>query len=311
MSAGTSRDRAHGEVVRVVGAATGERVDRVLWLGAEDDAPEAARHRAVPVVALDGVLEQVDDAAAVLRRLTGLGVLAEDGSLVVSVRNARHDAVLDELRSGTPAGTGSGLLDRGQRAWFTLETLRDTLESTGFTITEVHRVRHRVAGSGGAAGSDAAVGSGDARAGGADETGDVESYVVVARPSGAAARVAELTAQLAAARTDTESRAGEVAAAAHRLAGVQSLLDEERAEHARLVEAGRKELVALRAENAELTTRLEAGGRELTEARAASAQTLTSPAYLAGERVLRATASVRAIGARVRGGLGSARRRPR
>lgn len=299
MSAGTPRDRAHGEVVRVVAAATGERADRVLWLGAEDDAPEAARDRAVPVVALDGVLEQVSDAAAVLRGLTGLGVLAEDGLLVVSVRNARHDAVLAELRSGTPAGTGSGLLDRGQRAWFTLETLRDTLESTGFTIAEVHRVRHRVAGSGGAG------------AGGADETGDVESYVVVARPSGAAARVAELTAQLAAARTDTESRAGEVAAAAHRLAGVQSLLDEERAEHARLVEAGRKELVAVRAENAELTTRLEAGGRELTEARAASAQTLTSPAYLAGERVLRATGSVRAIGTRVRGGLGSARRRPR
>lgn len=300
MTAGTPRDRAHGELVRVVAAITDEDADRALWLAADPGARAAARDRAAPVVVLDGVLEQVPDAAAVLRELTGLGVLAEDATLVVGVRNAGHEAVLAELLSGRPAGTGSGLLDRAQRAWFTFDSLRDLLESTGYAVTEVHRVRHRTAGTG----------AGDVT-GVAEATGDVESYVVVARPSGATTRVAELTALLAAAHSDAGALAGEVAAAAHRLTAVEALLGEERAEHERLVEAGRKELVALRADNTELSARLEAGERALGEARTASAAALISPAYLAGERVLRATGSIRAAGARVRGGLGPARRRTR
>lgn len=306
MTAATPRDRAHDELARAVAAATGAGAADVAWLGPEEGAPAAARDRAAPVVVLDGVLEQVPDAAVTLRQLASDRVLAEDGTLILDIRNARHDAVVAELLSGAPAGTGSGLLDRRQRSWFTLESLRDLLESTGFVLTEVHRVRHRAVG-----------GPAPASGAGVGEVGDVESYVVLARRAGAAARLAELTARLAVAGADAEACAGEVAAAAHRLAAVQALLGEERAEHARLVEAGRKELVALRAENAELTTRLEAAGRALTEARAASASapapapapTAPSPAHLVGERVSQATTSIRSVGARVRSGLAGTRRR--
>jgi hypothetical protein len=267
----TPAGRTRAELLRVA-APDG---DGVRWISGADQPPEGGPWE---TVVLDGVLEQVEDPEAWLRALVDDGSVAP-GRLVVGVRNAAYAGVLAELASGRATGTGTGLLDRRQRCWFTLDTLRDVLEATGFVIGEVHRVRHPVTGSD-------------------DRACDTESYVIVARPSGDRSRLAELTAALA-----------EAAALRARLDGVQALIGDERAEHARLIEDGRRDLVALRAENAELTRALDKRAAELAKAQAAASTIRTSPAYRTGEKVLRTTRPVRGARRRVRRGVGSVLKR--
>jgi cyclopropane fatty-acyl-phospholipid synthase-like methyltransferase len=90
-------------------------------------------------VILADVLEHLRDPARILQALREQKLLAEDGSLVVSIPNATHQAVLAELLSGDFRYQRVGILDETHIRWFTLESMTRLLESNGFLVHEVRR----------------------------------------------------------------------------------------------------------------------------------------------------------------------------
>lgn len=82
------------------------------------------------VIVMGDVLEHFSDPDAVLRRLHRL--LAPDGHLAISVPNVSHWSALFHLINGRWPSQDSGLFDRTHLRFFTLESLRDTLEGAGF-----------------------------------------------------------------------------------------------------------------------------------------------------------------------------------
>jgi len=352
VSGGTAAGRARTELHRLAGA-TGDASAAVWLVGAESgeaadgaagaeraDGAEGtgARGRGLPavhvvdpdddrwldavrgvsagVVVVDGLLETARSPEEFLRSLTTTGVLAADGRLVLDVRNAASRTVVAELAADGTGSGSDGVLGRGRRTWFSLPTVRDTLEAAGYVVEEVHRVRdhagHPAAGPGPVA--ERALDALHAAAGDDRQPPsewDVETHVLVARPSGAAARITELARRLEATDAAAVELRARAAVAADRLAAAQALLADERAEHARLVEDGRRDLVALRTANAELTRRVGSAAAELAAAKVAAAGLRSGRAYRTGEAVLRAATPVRVVRRRVRRGLRGVLRRLR
>ena len=91
------------------------------------------------LVVLGDVLEHMADPWAVLRKLASL--MAPDAWLAISVPNVGHWTVLAEAMAGRWPAHDSGLFDRTHLRWFTLASLGQTLNDSGFSIT---RARPRV-----------------------------------------------------------------------------------------------------------------------------------------------------------------------
>jgi len=86
------------------------------------------------------VLEHLRDPEAVLRRLREC--LAEDGTLVVSVPNARHWSVLEGLVNGDFTYTAAGLRDRDHLRLFTRRELQKLLWRAGFDTASLTATLH-------------------------------------------------------------------------------------------------------------------------------------------------------------------------
>ncbi|MEZ5296178.1 MAG: class I SAM-dependent methyltransferase [Ilumatobacteraceae bacterium] len=91
------------------------------------------------VIVLGDVLEHLRDPAATLADLVGM--LTDDGVLVVSIPNVAHIDVRLHLLSGHWDYQPAGLLDRTHLRWFTRATLRDLLAGVGFVATDLEPVR--------------------------------------------------------------------------------------------------------------------------------------------------------------------------
>jgi len=93
------------------------------------------------VIILADVLEHLVDPGALLQTIADEGLLAGDGRLVVSIPNAGHEAVLAELINGRFTYQDTGLLDSTHLRFFTLTSLRQLLERSGFFISAVERTK--------------------------------------------------------------------------------------------------------------------------------------------------------------------------
>ena len=126
-------------------AARERGVDRAIRVDLNDsDWVEAVAGEVFDVILLADVLEHLVDPRAVLGAIAGAGLLADDGYLVVSIPNAGHEAVLAELIRGRFTYQDTGLLDSTHLRFFTLASLRELLERSGFFITRIERT-HRTA----------------------------------------------------------------------------------------------------------------------------------------------------------------------
>ena len=96
------------------------------------------------VIILADVLEHLINPQTLLETISTAGLLTEGGYLVVSIPNAGHEAVLAELIKGRFTYQDTGLLDSTHLRFFTLASLRELLERSGFFITQVERT-HRTA----------------------------------------------------------------------------------------------------------------------------------------------------------------------
>jgi 2-polyprenyl-3-methyl-5-hydroxy-6-metoxy-1,4-benzoquinol methylase len=86
------------------------------------------------------VLEHLRDPWAVVR--WGAGLLAEGGSVVISVPNVRHiRLVRTVLRHRHWPYDQVGIFDRTHLRWFAFRNLPELLEGTGLSITELRRTR--------------------------------------------------------------------------------------------------------------------------------------------------------------------------
>ncbi len=80
------------------------------------------------------VLEHLLEPAAVLK--SSLGLLAADGTIVVSIPNVAHGSVRLALLQGRWNYTPTGLLDRTHIRFFTVDTLLEMLHDAGLTVTD-------------------------------------------------------------------------------------------------------------------------------------------------------------------------------
>lgn len=87
------------------------------------------------VIVFGDVLEHLLNPAEVLK--SSLGILADDGSVVISIPNVAHGSVRLALLQGRWKYTPTGLLDRTHIRFFTVETLLEMLHDAGLTATEL------------------------------------------------------------------------------------------------------------------------------------------------------------------------------
>ncbi len=110
-------------------AQAANRLDRVLTLDIEKDSPEL-EPGGFDCLIYNGVLEQLHDPAAVLRRHRAL--LREGGQFLCSVANAQHHAALAALLTSDFPCTGPGPLPASHRHFFTYSTLFKLLLDSGY-----------------------------------------------------------------------------------------------------------------------------------------------------------------------------------
>jgi SAM-dependent methyltransferase len=96
-------------------------------------------HDRFDAIVLGDVLEHLRDPATVLADLVGL--LADDGVLVISVPHVGHVDLRLHLLSGRWEYQTDGLLDSTHLRWFTRAGLRELLAGVGFVATELAPVR--------------------------------------------------------------------------------------------------------------------------------------------------------------------------
>jgi O-antigen biosynthesis protein len=91
-------------------------------------------------VALFGdVLEHLKDPWTVLRKSKDF--LAPEGYVVVSIPNVAHASVALELLAGRFTYEAEGLLDETHLRFFTRRSIQELLESTGYVIAELSRIK--------------------------------------------------------------------------------------------------------------------------------------------------------------------------
>ena len=89
-------------------------------------------------VAAGDILEHLRDPARLLRSLTG--VLNPGGRVVASIPNVAHGSVRLALLTGAFPYEHAGILDRTHLRFFTLASIQELFESSGFEIEQLERV---------------------------------------------------------------------------------------------------------------------------------------------------------------------------
>jgi 2-polyprenyl-3-methyl-5-hydroxy-6-metoxy-1,4-benzoquinol methylase len=90
------------------------------------------------VVAAGDLLEHLRDPARVLRSVRRL--LRPTGRVVASIPNVAHGSVRLALLTGAFPYEDAGLLDRTHLRFFTLSSITELFETSGFTIDELVRI---------------------------------------------------------------------------------------------------------------------------------------------------------------------------
>jgi 2-polyprenyl-3-methyl-5-hydroxy-6-metoxy-1,4-benzoquinol methylase/peptidoglycan hydrolase CwlO-like protein len=103
------------------------------------DFDQELQGRRFDVIVCADVLEHLRNPKSVLRRLRKF--LDEDGLLVASIPNIAHISVIAELIEGRFSYSSEGLLDESHLRFFTLDTIYETLEASGFAITHLDRIK--------------------------------------------------------------------------------------------------------------------------------------------------------------------------
>jgi len=125
-----------------VAAARERGVSRVIEADLADPAwVEHVVGEPFDVIVLADVLEHLVDPYGLLVTITDRRLLITGGSLVISIPNAGHEAVLAELINGRFTYQDAGLLDSTHLRFFTLASLRELLERSGFFISRIERTR--------------------------------------------------------------------------------------------------------------------------------------------------------------------------
>lgn len=248
-------------------------------------------------VILADVLEHLRDPGLLLRTLREQRLLAEDGTLVVSIPNANHQAVLAELFSGDFRYQRVGLLDETHIRWFTLDSITRLLESNGFGVSEVRRTLRTLEQSPHAFRSEALSPAARAAIDELGVEGRTYQYVLRVRPISESVRLASLHDELHQERLRAEEHRRETSALQQRLDNTERLLRAERERARADLSAGAKELARLEARltkaekrAARLENQLGSATRELK--RQESPEALARASARLGKRVLRRAAHV-------------------
>ena len=93
---------------------------------------------AFDAVVFGDVLEHLLDPTSALRDAVGL--LTDDGSIVISIPNVAHGSLRLALLQGAWRYRDTGLLDRTHIHFYTLDGLEELLDSAGLVATEIHAV---------------------------------------------------------------------------------------------------------------------------------------------------------------------------
>ena len=193
--------------VAALDSAQSRGVDTVIEADLEEPGWVAALPRnEFDTIILADVLEHLVEPAALLQTIAEKRLLAPDGRLVVSIPNAGHEAVLAELIKGRFTYQDTGLLDSSHLRFFTLASLRELLERTGFFVTVVERTK-RTAEQTSLAAGDAVLPAElrDLVLAAADEA-QTYQFIVTARWADAAAELAEVRQALQSARAELAER---------------------------------------------------------------------------------------------------------
>lgn len=248
-------------------------------------------------VILADVLEHLRDPGLLLRTLSEQRLLAEDGTLVVSIPNANHQAVLAELFSGDFRYQRVGILDETHIRWFTLDSITRLLESNGFGVSEVRRTLRTLEQSPHGFRSEALSPAARAAIDELGVEGRTYQYVLRVRPISESIRLATLHDELHQERLRAEEHRRETAALQQRLDNTERLLRAERERARADLSAGAKELARLEARltkaekrAARLENQLGSATRQLQ--RQESPEALARASARLGRRVLRRAARV-------------------
>lgn len=105
-----------------------------LYVGnLEDDQWQSAVLDSYDVIVSADVIEHLRDPEHTLRQLVAM--LAESGSLVISIPNAGHAGIIASLLAGRFDYTATGLLDETHLRFFTWDSLERMLNRVGLEVT--------------------------------------------------------------------------------------------------------------------------------------------------------------------------------
>jgi 2-polyprenyl-3-methyl-5-hydroxy-6-metoxy-1,4-benzoquinol methylase len=102
------------------------------------DLPQQLDSERFDVVAAGDILEHLRDPARLLQSLHQ--VLVPEGRVVASIPNVAHGSVRLSLLSGAFQYADSGVLDRTHLRFFTLATIQELFQSSGFAIDQLERI---------------------------------------------------------------------------------------------------------------------------------------------------------------------------
>lgn len=198
-------------------------------------------------VILADVLEHLRDPGLLLRTLAEQHLLAEEGTLVVSIPNATHQAVLAELLSGDFRYQRVGILDETHIRWFTLDSMTRLLEASGFFVQEVRRTLRTLEQSPHAYRSGTLSPAARSAIDELGIEGRTYQYVLKVRPSSESLRLTALHDEIHQERVRAEEQRREAEVLQHRLNQAERLLRAERDRVRAELSAGAKELARLEA----------------------------------------------------------------
>jgi len=97
--------------------------------------PEQLLKRRYDIIFLGDVIEHVYSAVDVLQKLKAL--LKPSGKIIISTPNIAHLTIRLELLSGGFTYEKTGILDETHLKYFTLDSLKETVDNAGFSIMEI------------------------------------------------------------------------------------------------------------------------------------------------------------------------------
>ena len=112
-----------------------QRLDQVAVVDVEQDPMPFTLDRPIDCIVYGDTIEHLRDPWSVIRR--HVEALSDDGTILICVPNMQHWSFADRLLRGTWKYEPSGLLDETHLRWFSLETMREGLETAGLAPQDV------------------------------------------------------------------------------------------------------------------------------------------------------------------------------